>query len=104
MENNLILLLGAVAVGVLLQIVVRLSGRSWGKWKNLALEILKDVALLLAQLLLIAVFSGDGKDHTGCFAASCCTFGLAIAVQLLQTLFKRKYPLSDEQKMRLTEL
>lgn len=107
METSPILFVVAIVIGIMLQIVVRFSNRSMGKWGAFALTILKDAALLCLQILLIFIFSGGREDrtgHTGCIIASCCTFGFAVAVVLLQTLFKRRYPLSDEQKMRLTEM
>jgi len=107
MENKPILFVIAIAAGIILQLVVRLSARSYGKFGELVLNILKDATLLCVQILLICIFSANGEEntgHTGCIIASCCTFIFAIAVLLLQNLFKRKYPLSDENKMHLNEM
>ncbi len=107
MENNVILFILAMIVGLILQIVVRFSGRSRKRSVMLILNILKYLTLFCVQIFLIFYFSsigGENTSHGSCIAASCVTFGIGIAILLLQFLFGRKYPLSDEQRMHLSEI
>lgn len=108
MENKQILLFTlAIAVTAGLKILIEFSARTHSKRGKLALNIGKCVLLLGIQMILLSVFSlygGEPLGYRGCFSASCITAVIGIFVHFMQFLSDRKYPLSDEQKMRLSEL
>lgn len=108
MENNYILFFPvAVAAAAGLKIFVWLFAKTNSKSGKLALNIGKCVVLLGIQIMLLTIFSGYGAGSSGiggCIAASCITAVIGAVVYVMQFFADRRYPMTDEQKMHLSEL
>lgn len=107
MENNELLYGLAAGTGLLLQWLLRISSRKTGKKEKLLWNLGKCAVLLVIQVLLMKTFihySGSAAVLGSCIAASCVTFLIAAAVLVMQFVYERKYPMTDEQMMRLNDL
>lgn len=107
MENNELLYGLAAGAGLLLQWLLRASSGKTGKKEKLLWNLVKCAVLLGVQVLLMSTFihySGSASILGSCIMASCVTFLIAVAVLIMQFVYERKYPMTDEQMMRLNDL
>lgn len=104
MDNALFF--GAAALtGILLQFLVRISSRITSRKGKLIMNILKAAALLGIQLLLLAMLGYYGAfSYVSSIAVSCVTFLIGAGSLAMQYLSDRKYPMTDEQKMKVYEM
>lgn len=107
MGDNLIIYSMAAAAGLVLQLLIRLSGPTISRKKKLFLNIGKCMTVFCIHVLLLFLFwsynAGDSA-RGGTLAASFITLFVVIAALVMQYLNDRKYPMTDMQKLHLSEL